>query len=94
MGVNAGIIAIVIVSLAFGSTGAIETAPPSPAINHKPGVRPARPGKLTITARLLYRKADQYLLNFIFGEASGLTSPITEMAIATREVIVGEPSAD
>ncbi len=55
---------------------------------------PEGPGKLTITARLLYRKADQYLLNFIFGEASGLTSPITEMAIATREVIVGEPSAD
>jgi len=51
-------------------------------------------GKLTITARLLYRKADQYLLNFIFGEASGLTSPITEMAVAVREVTVGAPSAD
>ena len=35
--------------------------------------------ELTVTARLLYRKVDQYLLNFLFGEDSGLTMPVTEM---------------
>ena len=43
---------------------------------------PAATGEVTITARLLYRKMDQYLLNFMFGEKSGLTSPVTEMARA------------
>jgi hypothetical protein len=43
---------------------------------------------LTIEARLLYRKADQYLLNFMFGPDSGLTSPITEISSATRVVRV------
>ncbi len=37
-------------------------------------------GELKVSARLLYRKIDQYLLNFMFGEDSGLTTPITEMA--------------
>jgi len=42
---------------------------------------PAGPGtELRVTARLLYRKVDQYLLNFMFGEKSGLTMPVTEMA--------------
>lgn len=40
------------------------------------------PGPLRITARLLYRKIDQYLLNFMFGESAGLTAPVTEMARA------------
>jgi len=37
-------------------------------------------GTLKVTARLLYRKADQYLLNFLFAGVEGLTAPITEMA--------------
>jgi hypothetical protein len=37
-------------------------------------------GEITVVARLLYRKIDQYLLNFMFGEKAGLTSPVTEMA--------------
>ncbi len=45
-----------------------------------------RAGSVTITARLLYRKIDQYLLNFMFGEESGLTTPITELARDTIEV--------
>jgi hypothetical protein len=45
--------------------------------------------KLQIRARLLYRKIDQYLLNFMFGEKEGQTSPITEMAEITREMEVG-----
>jgi hypothetical protein len=41
-----------------------------------------------VEARLRYRKADQYLLNFIFGEKSGLTAPITEMTTVTRTIRV------
>jgi hypothetical protein len=54
---------------------------------------PRGSGKLTIEARLLYRKADQYLLNFMFGPDSGLTSPITEISSATRVVRVEAPGA-
>ena len=36
--------------------------------------------QLHITAKLNYRKIDQFLLNFMFGEDAGLTSPITEMS--------------
>ena len=53
---------------------------------------PGGPGQLTITARLLYRKIDQYLLNFMFGPDNGLTSPVTEMASATRVVKVEPPT--
>jgi len=48
-------------------------------------------GELTITARLLYRKVDQYLLNFMFGEQSGLTSPVTELARAESRLRVLAP---
>jgi hypothetical protein len=44
--------------------------------------------ELTVQARLLYRKIDQYLLNFMFGEASGLTLPVTEMAYAQARIRV------
>jgi hypothetical protein len=44
--------------------------------------------ELTVTARLLYRKVDQYLLNFMFGEKAGLTSPVTEMARAEARLRV------
>ncbi len=33
--------------------------------------------ELTVTAKLLYRKFDQFLLNYLFGEDSGITAPIT-----------------
>jgi hypothetical protein len=47
---------------------------------------PAGTGTLRITARLLYRKIDQYLLNFLFGEDAGLTTPVTEMARAEATI--------
>jgi hypothetical protein len=50
--------------------------------------------ELRVSARLLYRKVDQYLINFIFGEEKGLTSPITELATAERVVRVGGASTD
>jgi hypothetical protein len=49
---------------------------------------PESGGKLHVRARLLYRKVDQYLLNFIYGSDSGLSSPITEMATASSKVNV------
>jgi hypothetical protein len=55
----------------------------APALEGKPFSFEApttRVAELTITARLLYRKVDQYLLNFLFGEKSGLTTPVTELA--------------
>jgi hypothetical protein len=33
--------------------------------------------RLDVSARLLYRKVDQFLLNFLFGESSGITAPVT-----------------
>jgi hypothetical protein len=36
--------------------------------------------ELHVTARLMYRKADQFLLNFLFGRSSGLTAPATVMS--------------
>jgi hypothetical protein len=48
----------------------------------------AAPGTLLVEARLRYRKADQYLLNFIFGEKSGLTAPITDMTTVRRTIRV------
>ena len=46
------------------------------------------PEELTIVAKLKYRKFDQYLLNFAFGEDSGLRSPVTELSSATATVQV------
>jgi hypothetical protein len=53
---------------------------------------PGGSGHLVVTARLLYRKADQYLLNFMFGPESGLTAPITEMSSVTKVVRVEGPT--
>jgi hypothetical protein len=39
----------------------------------------------------MYRKIDQYLLNFMFGEKSGLTAPATEMARAEATIRIVEP---
>jgi len=33
--------------------------------------------RLDVSAKLLYRKVDQFLLNFLFGESSGITAPVT-----------------
>jgi hypothetical protein len=55
---------------------------------------PTGMGDLQITARLLYRKADQYLINFIFGEDAGLSSPITEMASDQRVVSIRASTSD
>ncbi|HSQ32535.1 MAG TPA: multiheme c-type cytochrome [Gemmatimonadaceae bacterium] len=44
--------------------------------------------ELHVTARLLYRKLDQFLINFLFGENSGITAPITVMSEDTKVIRV------
>ncbi len=51
----------------------------------------AGPKEIRVVARLLYRKIDQYLINFMFGESSGLTTPVTEMARAEATIVVRAP---
>jgi len=47
---------------------------------------PAGAGELHVTARLMYRKVDQFLLNFLFGEDAGLTTPVTVMSEASTSI--------
>jgi hypothetical protein len=60
----------------------------------QPGVEkfdvPARKGTGTyhVIAILEYRKVDQFLLNFLFGEKSGITAPVTEIARVSADVRV------
>jgi len=49
---------------------------------------PDQPGEYTISVALLYRKVDQYLLNFLFGETNQITAPVTEIARETTIVKV------
>jgi hypothetical protein len=52
-------------------------------------------GKITLQARLRYRKIDQFLLNFLYGEGEAhethLTSPITDLSEDTAEILVLKP---
>ncbi|MFV1987669.1 MAG: multiheme c-type cytochrome [Gemmatimonadota bacterium] len=44
--------------------------------------------ELRVSARLLYRKADQFLLDFLFGEESGITAPVTVLSEDEATIIV------
>lgn len=46
-------------------------------------------GKLHVDAILHYRKIDQFLLNYVMGEESGLTAPVVDIASAAATVCVG-----
>jgi hypothetical protein len=48
----------------------------------------AEPGHYEVVAALLYRKVDQFLINFLLGEDSGLTAPVVEMNRASASVRV------
>jgi hypothetical protein len=43
---------------------------------------------LHVSARLMYRKVDQFLLNFLFGEQAGLTSPVTVVSEDQKTIVV------
>ncbi len=48
-------------------------------------------GKLHINATLHYRKIDQFLLNYVMGEKSGLTAPVIDIASASADICVTKP---
>jgi hypothetical protein len=62
-------------------------APPIPA--------PIDVGEYRIAVSLQYRKVDQFLLNYLFGETNTLTAPVTEIArtVARVKVVPREPVA-
>jgi hypothetical protein len=77
----------------FHCAGAAPVRVPSPPQGELRFEAPSTsPPELTVSARLLYRKVDQYLLNFMFGESSGLTMPVTEMARAEARIRVTRPA--
>lgn len=45
--------------------------------------------ELHVRARLMYRKSDQFLLNFLFGASSGLTARVTTMSEDHKTIRVG-----
>lgn len=63
-------------------------------LNRRAAVRVPREHvtELLVTARLMYRKSDQFLLNFLFGKNSGLTARVTMMSEdhKTIRVVAGE----
>ena len=69
-------------------------APPKPAAADTmeipaPAVpAPAQAGEYRIAVALQYRKVDQFLLNYLFGETNQLTAPVTEIARAAATVRV------
>jgi len=62
---------------------AAELDIPAPAVP-----APVESGTYRITAVLQYRKVDQFLLNYLFGETNTYTSPVTEIARAETTVQV------
>ncbi len=48
--------------------------------------------QLNVTAKLKYRKIDQFLVNYMFGEDSGITTPITVISEDTATIIVTDKS--
>ncbi|HVS13487.1 MAG TPA: multiheme c-type cytochrome [Thermoanaerobaculia bacterium] len=73
---------------ALGPQG--DPRPPGVAIELEPLLvdAPSAPGRYRIEVALNYRKVDQYLINFLLGEDSGLTAPIVEMTRVERSVEV------
>jgi len=58
------------------------------AVKDYAGPSTSGPGQYRVTAVLYYRKVDQFLLNFLLGEESGVTAPVIEMSRAEATVDV------
>lgn len=56
----------------------------------RPAGRPVT--RLHVSAKLMYRKIDQFLINFLFGESSGLTAPVTVMSEDEKTIVVAAGS--
>jgi hypothetical protein len=50
--------------------------------------------KLHVTAKLKYRKIDQFLVNYLFGENSGITTPVTIVSEETKSILVKPVKSD
>ena len=51
-------------------------------------------GRLHIQATLHYRKVDQFLLNYVMGEKSGVTAPVVDLSSADATVCVAAPGKE
>ena len=51
-------------------------------------------GDYQIVAKLMYRKVDQFLINFLLGEDSGLSAPVVQMAETTATVKVSDEAQE
>jgi hypothetical protein len=71
-------------------TNALTQAPLTDQIDIPAPSMPAQAqaGSYRIVAALQYRKVDQFLLNYLFGETNKLTAPVTEIARAETTVRV------
>jgi len=47
-------------------------------------------GEYQVIAKLMYRKVDQFLINFLLGEDSGLSAPVVQMAETRATIKVGD----
>ena len=54
---------------------------------------PKKEGKYHISVALHYRKVDQFLLNFLFGEEKNITAPVTELVRTETTVQVRAPES-
>lgn len=70
------------------STAAAETPTDKEFEFQAPG---GRVTELRVSARLLYRKIDQFLLNFLLGEDSGITAPVTVLSEDQKTIKVTAP---
>jgi hypothetical protein len=50
---------------------------------------PQASGRITVTANLLYRKVDQFLLNYVLGKEARVTAPVVQLSKATATIEVG-----
>jgi hypothetical protein len=75
---------------AFSCAGTFtsEAAPLAPQETHELDVPSQRAGTLHVSARLHYRKIDQTLLNFLFGEGNTVTAPVTTLSEAEGTIPV------
>jgi hypothetical protein len=72
-----------------------ETAPSPDAANARTIEVPSvdRPGRLHVNATLKYRKVDQFLIDFLFGEDTTITAPAVDIDHATATITVTRSSA-
>ncbi|HJP30264.1 MAG TPA: multiheme c-type cytochrome [Candidatus Latescibacteria bacterium] len=69
-------------------TFANDASPLAPEETHELSVSPQQAGELHVSARLQYRKIDQTLLNFLFGEGNTVTAPVTTLSEAQGTIPV------